>query len=141
MANFNRDQRDQSHLQRRKGQWTQFQRQHITYDHLDVNLGSGFKTGSGTFTVPTSGTYRFTFSAQSGYVKFEHTVVYVKKNQRTIFKIGDYNNAADGDLNNLSYTWLMNLTKNDKVELYSSYGYLLANSDYPVTFTGELIHT
>ena len=112
----------------------------ITYDHLDVNLGSGFNTGSGTFTVPTSGTYRFTFSAQSGYVKFEHTVVYVKKNQRTIFKIGDYNNAADGDLNNLSYTWLMNLTKNDRVKL-SSLHHLLANSDYPVTFTGELLHT
>ena len=113
----------------------------ITYDRLDVNFGNGFDIESGTFTVPTSGTYRFSFSGQSGYEKLVHTVVNVKKNGRTNFKIGDYNDAVKGDLNNLSYTWLMNLTQNDKVKLYASYGYLLANSDYPVTFTGELIHT
>ena len=109
----------------------------ITYDNLVVNLGEGFDMGSGTFVVPTSGTYRLSFSGQSAYEKYDYTYVSVIKNGSKVFRIWD-SNAAD-DINNLSYTWIMNLTMNDRVYLNSD-NHLYASSDTPVTFTGELIH-
>jgi len=93
--------------------------------------------GSGTFVVPTSGLYRLSFSAQSGYEKYDYTTVYVRKNGEDIFNIWDSN--QEDDVNNLSYTWMMHLTKNDRVYLNSD-NHLYASSDNPVTFTGELIH-
>ena len=35
----------------------------ITYDHLVLNLGNGFNIENGIFTVPISGTYRFSFDS------------------------------------------------------------------------------
>ena len=109
----------------------------ITYDTLEINLGNGFNIGCGSFVVPTSGTYRLSFSAQSAFEKYDYTYVYVKKNGRSIFNIWDSNVADDG--NNLSYTWIMNLRKNDRIKLYS-HNHLYASSITPVTFMGELIH-
>ena len=109
----------------------------ITYDNLVVNLGEGFDMGSGTFVVPTSGLYRLTFSAQSAREKYDFTSVYVRKNGEDIFSIWDSNSEDDG--NNVSYTWMMHLTKNDRINL-DSYKHLYADSNNPVTFTGELIH-
>ena len=112
----------------------------ITYDRLDINIGGGFDIDSGVFVVPTSGTYRLSFSGQSGAGKNEFTSVRVMKNGSRLFYIRD-SNAAD-DANNLSYTWVMNLTQDDRVNL-SSFNHLYASggiSVYPLTFTGELIH-
>jgi len=109
----------------------------ITYDRLDVSIGGGFDIRSGVFVVPTSGVYRLSFSAQSGSEKYKFTRVYIKKNGSTIFNIWDSNEADD--INNISYTWVMNLTQGDRVNL-SSVKHLYANSYTPVTFTGELIH-
>ena len=111
----------------------------ITFDNLVINLGNGFHAGSGTFTVPTSGTYRFSFSAQSGREKNQWSWVDVKKNGVKVFDIWDANKAENSELNNMAYTWLMNLTQSDIVTLYSSYD-LYVDADTPVTFTGELIH-
>ena len=111
----------------------------ITYNTLAINLGEGFDATSGIFTVPTSGTYRFSFSAQSGSGKYEPTEVWVKKNGKNIFRICDSNDAEKADANNISYTWMMNLSENDRINL-DSVNYLWAYSANPVTFTGELIH-
>mgnify|MGYP001427044056 CR=1 FL=1 len=109
----------------------------ITYDRLDVNIGGGFDIRSGVFVVPTSGTYRLSFSGQSGLHKYEYTHVNVKKNGSDVFAIWDSNEAADN--NNLSYTWVMNLSQGDRVNL-SSDNHLYADSINHLTFTGELIH-
>ena len=111
----------------------------INYDILTINLGEGFDAGSGIFKVPTSGTYRFSFSAISGLFEYEGTVVGVKKNGEIIFVIRDSNEAEKADANNISYTWMMNLSENDRINLYSR-EFLWASSNSPVTFTGELIH-
>ena len=79
------------------------------------------------------------FSGQSAFGKYDYTEVYVKKNESNIFRIWDSNEVEKGDANNVSYTWLMNLNRGDRVKL-SSENYLYAVSDYHVTFTGELIH-
>ena len=42
----------------------------ITYDHLVLNLGNGFNIENGIFTVPISGTYRFSFAGQSARLTF-----------------------------------------------------------------------
>jgi len=109
----------------------------ITYDNLVINLGEGFDIGSGMFVVPTSGTYRLSVSAQTGSGKYDISVVYVLKNGSHIFSIGDGNKKDD--MNNVSYTWLMKLSKNDKINL-SSGNHLYTDSSNPVTFTGELIY-
>ena len=111
----------------------------ITYDRLDVSIGGGFDIGSGVFVVPTSGTYRLSFSGQSGLHKYEYTHVNVKKNGSDVFAIWDSNEAEKADANNISYTWMMNLSQGDRVNL-SSNNHLNAASRYPLTFTGELIH-
>ena len=111
----------------------------ITYDRLNVNIGGGFDIGSGVFIVPTSGTYRLSFSGQTGWNKNEFTNIHVKKNGSRIFYIFDSNEADKADANNLSYTWLMNLTQDDRVNL-SSYNHLFADGERYLTFTGELIH-
>ena len=111
----------------------------ITFDNLAINLGEGFDARSGIFTVPTSGTYRFSFSAQSALGKNQFTEVYVKKNGENVLKIWDSNEAEKADANNISYTWMMNLSENDKINL-DSVNYLWAHSENPVTFTGELIY-
>ena len=111
----------------------------ITFDTLVINLGDGFDAGSGTFVVPTSGTYRLSFSSQSGFDKNDFTEVYVHKNGKTVLTIWDSNESEKGDANNVSYTWLINLTRGDRVNL-SSENYLHADTRYQVTFTGELVH-
>ena len=111
----------------------------ITYDRLVVNIGGGFDTSSGVFVVPISGVYRLSFSAQSGHRKYEFTDVNVKKNGSLIFHIWDSNEGEKADANNISYTWMMNLSQGDRVNLNSD-NHLYADSDNPVTFTGELIH-
>ena len=110
----------------------------ITYDHLVLNLGNGFNIENGIFTVPISGTYRFSFAGQSARGLAGPTYIYIKKNGAKIYNIWDGNGETHGD-KNISYTWLMNLTQNDKVNLHT-YNRLYARSDYPVIFTGELIH-
>ena len=111
----------------------------ITYDRLVVNIGGGFDMGSGVFVVPTSGTYRLSFSGQTGFKKYEYTNVKVKKNGTLIFVVWDSNDAEKADAKNLSYTWLMNLTQGDRVNL-SSANHLFADYESHLTFTGELIH-
>ena len=118
----------------------------LTYDKLEINLGNGFNIRNGIFTVPISGTYRFNFSGQSGQDPglmigeigvTSNSYIYVKKNGETNFYIWTSNSDDPGV--NMSYTWVMNLTKNDRVNLYT-YNQLYVDSEYPVIFTGELIH-
>ena len=110
----------------------------ISYDKLELNLGNGFNIENGTFTVPISGTYRFSFVGQTGSNSMTtgETSIYVRKNGATILTIWD---AHDHVGVNISFTWLMNFTQNDRVNLHT-YNRLYARSDYPVIFTGELIH-
>ena len=49
----------------------------ITYDNLLINLGNGLDIGCGSFVVPTNGLYRFSFSANSAYGKYNFTEVSV----------------------------------------------------------------
>ena len=111
----------------------------LTFDHVSINIGVGFNGSLGVFKVPISGFYQMSFSGSSAKNTIIYSQIYVYNNDAEILRIYDSNEAIGGDGNNLSYTWMMKLSKGDKVRL-SSENYLHATSTSPITFTGELIY-
>ena len=109
----------------------------ITFSEEIIDVGGGFDLRNDVFRTPISGAYRFTFSGQSGASKNEYTGIQIKKNGVRTLDI--YDDNEQGDVNNLSYTWLMKLRQGDTLELYSL-NHLYVFSYNPLTFTGELIH-
>ena len=65
------------------------------------------------------------------------TYVRVYKDGNQQHGIGDYNAADWG--NNLSSSWLMQLSKDEEVYLSVTWGKLRATSGVPVIFTGNLL--
>ena len=109
----------------------------ITYDIADINEGAGFNKNTGTFRAPEGGTYGFTFSGTSSLNDPSVTYVRVYKDGNQQHGIGDFNAANWG--NNLSSSWMMQLSKNEEVYLSVSAGKLFASSSWPVIFTGNLL--
>ena len=112
---------------------------YLTFDEVDVNIGDAFDGSSGIFKVPISGTYKMTFSGHSANDANVSTNLHVYKNGSIMFSIYDGNAGEKGNINNLSYTWIMTLVQGDELKLNSG-NYLYANPSYPLTFTGQLIH-
>jgi len=111
----------------------------ITFNQITLNVGNAM-TSDG-FVAPIAGHYKMSFSAMGGYKKYGiDTFVWVHKNGSSAFWIGDSNNGKWSDGNNISYDWIWNLNKGDKVtfEVPSAY-YLRARSDHPLNFNGELV--
>ena len=109
---------------------------YLTFDQVDIDIGEAFD-GS-FFTAPIAGIYKMTFSGQNAMSDIDHTSISVYKNDNRMFGIMDFNVAVEwGD--NVSYTWMMKLDVGDRVKLRSAND-LYATSDFPLTFTGELIH-
>ena len=110
--------------------------QYLNFNNVDINIGGGFS--GHVFTAPISGIYKMTFSGQNAMSDIDHTSISVYKNDNRMFGIMDFNVAVEwGD--NVSYTWMMKLDVGDRVKLRSAND-LYATSDFPLTFTGELIH-
>ena len=106
----------------------------LTFNKVDINVGEAFD-GS-IFTAPISGIYKMTFSGQSGF----QIEIVVENNNKKVFHIIDGKKVEYSmHLNNVSYTWMMKLDVGDRVKLRSAND-LYATSDFPLTFTGELIH-
>ena len=105
----------------------------LTFNKVDINVGEAFD-GS-IFTAPISGIYKMTFSGQSGF----QIQVVVEINNKEVFYIIDGKKVEYRmHLNNVSYTWMMELVEGDKVKLFT-HDPLYATNDMPLTFTGELI--
>ena len=111
----------------------------LTFDRVEIDIGSGFDGSSGIFKVPISGIYKMTFSGASAFNKNDPTIIRIYKNGSYMFAIYDCNEAENADENNVSYTWMMKLVNGDQLKLYSD-NYLYADANIPLTFTGELIH-
>ena len=109
----------------------------LTFDNKDIDIGDGFDWESGVVTVKNSGVYRFTFSGTSDFGVHDGTLIDVLKNDDSFFYFGDQN--VEGEGNNLSYVWMMELNQGDTVALHST-GHLFVNGWYPLIFTGELIY-
>ena len=113
----------------------------IFFSEANVNEGGGIDTGSGRFTgftVPVSGIYSFSFRGMSQFKKLE-TGLEVRKNNAKQFDIkfpteGMHRKPFDI----LSTNWIMNLSQNDVISLYTSVGGLWVYR-HPVFFDGHLV--
>ena len=105
----------------------------LTFDRVNINIGDGFDGPTGIFEVPISGIYQMSFSGLGRYALGPSIIVF--KNGYKQFDLYDF----WLETYYVSYTWMMSLVQGDEVQL-DSVAQLLATSDYPLTFTGQLIH-
>ena len=117
--------------------------QKITYTDVITNEGQGMDPNTGVFDVPVSGIYSFSFSALTENNGWNGNGIGVKvfKNNGKQFTI--HSNPQDPHQNyeNLSFSWLMSLTKDDKIYLrMNGEGKTLHVKDqFPVVFNGYLL--
>ena len=119
----------------------------ITYSKVIVNEGQGMDPDSGVFVVPVSGIYQFSFSALTGIENlsddgYNHASVKVFKNDDRQFNIlSNPDESAKNSKENLSFSWLMSLTKDDKIylKMYENGNTLHVKDHYPVVFNGHLL--
>ena len=103
---------------------------------------SSFDLGSGVFTAPTAGTYRFEFQGMTGYnggVDVEEVALVVNGAVAAARKADEINVADVGDFSvvlGLSRT----LAAGDAVWFRVSQGYLQCSGVYLCTFTGSLLY-
>ena len=111
----------------------------LRFDKVPINIGGGMDETGGTFTAPVSGIYRLSFTGNSAVGITDNTRIEVRKNGVAMLNIYDSNEAENSDGNNVAAIFMMNLSQNDEVTLYSHKN-LYARSVNQLIFTGELIH-
>ena len=97
-------------------------------------------TETGTFLVPVTGLYSFTFSALSEIVH-PYTWIGVYKNDEVQFWIIDENRNGRNHFDNISHSWMMSLVQNDRVHLKMRdlFNGLAVQPNYFVWFNGQLL--
>ena len=108
----------------------------IVYDEIPINIGNGFGQ-DGVFSAPVSGIYFFTFSSTTSNTQDNQTYVEVMKNGSRVFVIYDSNGSKK--LNNLSYSWTLELAEDDKIHMRVDLGKIYSNENLHTIFTGQLL--
>ena len=112
----------------------------ITYDVVDVNIGSAMSINSGIFVAPEAGTYEFSFSGVTMSGRCQAKILVYKDGivQHIIYD-GNFNTPY----NNIKSSWMMKLAKGQKIYLKITQGMLHAISADHFTihtlFTGNLL--
>jgi hypothetical protein len=109
----------------------------LIFNEIQLNIGNGFSQETGIFTVPMTGTYRFTFSSESASTHTLPTSIGVNKNGVQYFYIVDGNHADN--LNRMSHVWVMFLNASDTIQLFVDQNGIYTNSNRETTFSGELV--
>ena len=87
----------------------------IKFNNITLNIGNAIDQ-EGVFRAPMDGTYRFSFSAATGFEKYAlNAEVLVYQNGTYKFSIVDSNNEGWSDGNNLSYSWIWSMTEGETV--------------------------
>ena len=110
----------------------------ITYTEVPINIGEGRNVSTGTFTVPVSGFYAFSFSAQAAEDD-PFTDILVYKNDEYQFRISDHNKNEQKNMPNIGYSWYMQLEQNDRVYLKVISNVLICTKTSFVWFMGHLL--
>ena len=118
----------------------------VKFDQVEIDIGNGFPDDlpegrlPDAFKIPIDGIYKMTFSAR--VTKFTSFRLFKNKFFEMHIMDGldkpkDQDEFADWYTN--SFTWMIRCKKGDKLKLKPN-GPLYANSEYPMSFTGELLH-
>ena len=110
----------------------------ITYNDVSINIGEGMNGSTGTFTVPVSGLYAFSFSALTAEAD-PSTDIEVYQNDEDQFRIVDHNKNEQKNMSNIGYSWYMRLEQNDKVYLKVISNVLICTKSSLVWFNGHLL--
>ena len=120
---------------RKSGEHSKFSGR-INFDTTADVLEGITEMTSSTFIAPLDGAYGFTFSGTTGDEK-SATRVQVYKDGIKHHQI--YEGNATDTLNNINTSWMMRLTKGQKVHLEVVDGSLYIRDYMPVIFTGNLV--
>ena len=105
----------------------------VTFDTVDIDTDNQLDKENGVFTCTIPGTYLFTFSGGAG-TKGQDTIgVYVNDVRKFKFQ------EEDESFVSLSYTWTLELSVDDQVQLKVDAGEFYSDHDYPIYFTGLLV--
>ncbi|XP_076833022.1 cerebellin 20 isoform X2 [Brachyhypopomus gauderio] len=114
----------------------------VKYRSVFINLGDGYDTSTGAFTVPRSGVYVFALTAysDSGAPGFLLAAcVHLRKNGITIAGLDEYNNQDQEDSATVVLAKQMQTGDQVDVTLLASC-YLCDDSSHYNTFTGFLLY-
>ena len=111
----------------------------ITYTDVPINVGLGMDGSRGTFTVPVSGFYAFSFSAQAAAWHDPFTDIAVIKNDEYQFRISDHNKYEQTNMPNIGYSWYMQLDQNDRIVLEVTAKVLFCSETSLTWFNGHLL--
>ena len=106
----------------------------MTFDTVDIDTGNQLDKESGVFRCKIPGTYLFTFSGAAATTGQDCVGVYVNNVVKLL--ISD----KDGSASNLSYTWTLQLSIDDQVQLKVHSGKIYSDSDQLLYYTGLLVH-
>ena len=123
---------------RKSGEHSKFSGR-INFDTTPDVLEGITEMTSSTFIAPLDGAYGFTFSGVTGNEEKSFTRIQVYKDGIKHHQIYDCN--RQDILNNINSSWMMRLTKGQKVHLEVVDGSLYIRDYMPVIFTGNLVST
>merc|ERR1712150_72396 len=107
-----------------------------TFDGFFTDYGSSFNVDTGIFNAPRDGTYGF--SSSIFYVGDTYNIIAVEKNeeQELSFRAETENYQDDGTL---TFDFMMDLKKNDKIRLKVEHGDFNCGSNSNCVFNGRFI--
>jgi hypothetical protein len=110
----------------------------LIFNEIQLNIGNGFSQETGIFTVPMTGTYRFTFSSESALTNtYDFTSIKILKNEVIYSYIVDGNNGDN--LDRMSHVWVMFLNASDAIHLSVNINGIYTSYNRETTFSGELV--
>ena len=105
----------------------------VTFDVVDIDTDNQLDKESGVFTCKIPGTYLFTFSGGATSNGIDRVGVFVNDVRKFKFQ------EEDESFVSLSYTWTLELSVDDQVQLKVDAGEFYSDHDYPIYFTGLLV--
>ena len=110
----------------------------MTFKDFTVKSGNTFNLSTGTFTVPVSGIYEFTFSGYSAAGTSCGVEVY-KNGNVNIHGFYISNDSSNYDSKKLESSWTVTLNAGDTMRLKVRTGKLFSDSFRPRVLSGKLL--
>ena len=102
-----------------------------------TNIGESFNLADGTFKAPRNGIYEFSASVRASEIMNRLTIV---KNEAQILTFLNYSGSNKGDMT-LTFNWITELQKGDRIRLQVSSGNFRCNSYYGnCIFNGKFLY-